>query len=288
MVARAAIRHCESIGDEVVAAAREDLDIADRDGVFAFFRERRPDAILNCAAFTDVDGAETNPEAAFNSNAVGVENLALAAREIDAAFLTISTDYVFDGQKSGFYTQRDTPNPISEYGRGKLAGEIAARNAYARSIVVRSGWIYGDGGTNFLSVMHRLLAEGKRLKAIHDAYGTPTFAEDLARRMRELVDLDMPCIFHVSNAGSGASYLEFAEMVCDVGRFDRNLIEPVSNKDLSRPAPRPVSSKLGCLFTERFGLEPLPRWEEALKVFVGRNSSAEARTHKGEISSPPG
>lgn len=268
MLAGAVIRHCRAFGDDVLAAARAELDISDREAVFAFINEHRPHAVLNCAAYTDVDGAETSSEAAYNSNVLGVENLALASRATDAAFLTVSTDYVFDGENTGFYTQRDTPNPISEYGRGKLAGENAARNAYARSIIVRSGWIYGNGGTNFLSVMHRLLAEGKSIKAIGDSYGTPTFADDLARRMRELVELDMPCVFHLTNAGEGASYLQFAEKVCEIGGYDRGLIQPVSKDDLKRPAPRPVSSKLACLFSERFGLEPLPHWQAALTRFL--------------------
>lgn len=268
MVARAAARHCKSAGDEVIAAARADLDISDRDAVFSFFRAHRPEAVLNCAAYTNVDGAETDREAAFKANAQGVENLALASHETDCRFLTISTDYVFDGQNPGFYTQRDTPNPICAYGRTKLDGEIAARNAYARSIIVRSGWIYGEGGTNFLSVIHRLLATGKPIKAIRDSYGTPTAAADLARRIRELVDLDLPCIFHVTNSGPGTSYLGFAEKVCEIGGFDKKLLEPISKDDLERPAPRPQSSKLACLFSRRFGLEPLPEWTDALQRFL--------------------
>lgn len=268
LVARASIRHCGSIGDEVIAATRQELDISDRESVFSFFETHRPEAVLNCAAYTNVDGAETETEAAFKANARGVENLAFASRETDCRFLTVSTDYVFDGQNPGFYTQRDTPNPISAYGRTKLDGEIAARNAYSRSIIVRSGWIYGEGGTNFLSVMHRLLATGKPIKAIRDSYGTPTAASDLARRMRELVGLDLPCVFHVTNSGPGTSYLGFAEKVCEIGGFDKKLLEPVSKDDLKRPAPRPASSKLACLLSRHFGLEPLPEWTDALEGFL--------------------
>jgi len=268
MVARAATEYCRVIGDEVSALSRQDLDISDRDAVFGAFEEIRPDAVLNCAAYTDVDGAESNTELCFAANGSGPENLALACREFDAAFVTISTDYVFDGANTGFYTQRDTPDPRGVYGKSKLEGEIRARNAYARSIIVRSGWIYGEGGTNFLSVMHKLFAEGKSIKAIADSYGTPTFADDLARRLRELAELDLPAIFHVTNSGEGTSYLGFAEKVCEIGGFDRGLIQEVSKDDLKRPAPRPVSSKLACLFSERLGLEPLPAWEMALERFL--------------------
>lgn len=268
MVARATIKQCQAIGDEVSAFTRQELDISDKEQVTKIFAREKPDAVINCAAYTNVDGAETNQDSCYAANAVGVENLALAAKKSESAFVTISTDYVFDGSKDGFYTQRDTPNPESIYGKSKLEGEIRARRVYARSIIVRSGWIYGDGGTNFLSVMHELLAEGKQIKAIYDAYGTPTFAEDLARRLRELAELDMPCIFHVTNSGGGASYEEFALKVCEIKGFDKNLLEKVSNNTLKRPAPRPKNSRLACLFSQKLGLSPLQNWEKALEEFL--------------------
>jgi dTDP-4-dehydrorhamnose reductase len=270
MVARALIDHCASVGDAVTAYARRQLDISDRNAVFDALEREMPDAVINCAAYTNVDGAESNPEACRAANAFGVENLALAAKKIDCAFVTISTDYVFDGAKDGFYTQRDTPNPLSVYAKAKLEGEIRASNAYARSIIVRSGWIFGEGGTNFLCVLDQLLAEGKQIKVISDSYGTPTFAKDLAKRLRELAKLDLPCIFHVTNQGAGTSYEGFARKVCEIKNFDAKLLETVSVKDLNRPAPRPVSSKLACLFSEKFGLVPLRDWETALQSFLGR------------------
>lgn len=268
MVAQAAIEHCKSAGDEVVSFARQDLDIANRENVFEVFEKEKPDVVLNCAAYTDVDGCETNVERCYAANSEGVENLALAAKNIDSAFVTISTDYVFDGTKGDFYTQRDTPNPQGIYAKSKLEGEIRARNAYARSIIVRSGWIFGENGTNFLSVMHRLLAEGKQIKAISDSYGTPTFASDLARRLRELAILDLPTIYHVANSGEGTTFEEFAQEVCRLKGFDSNLIQTVSMSELKRPAPRPLDSRLKCLFSEKFGLAPLKNWKEALAEFL--------------------
>jgi dTDP-4-dehydrorhamnose reductase len=274
MVARATAEHCRAIGDEVFACTREEMDIADRRAVSEIVGRIRPDAVINCAAFTDVDGAESNEAASFAANADGVENLALACRENAAGFVTISTDYVFDGANAGFYTQRDTPNPQGVYARSKLEGEVRARNAYARSAIVRSGWIYGSGGTNFLSVMHRLLADGKKIKAISDSFGTPTYAADLAKRLRELAELDLPCLFHVTNSGPGTSYLGFAQKVCEIGGFDTGLLEVVSKTDLQRPAPRPASSKLGCVLSEPLGLKSLPDWETALAAFLERESAA--------------
>ncbi|MEP7147474.1 MAG: dTDP-4-dehydrorhamnose reductase [Acidobacteriota bacterium] len=268
MVARAAAEHCRQIGDDVVPFTRQALDIADKDDVFACFESQRPDAVLNCAAFTDVDGAESRPDAARDANVHGVRNLAEAAKQTGARFVTISTDYVFDGAKTGFYDEADAANPRGVYAQTKFEGELAAAKINEDSMIVRSGWIYGYGGTNFLSVMHLLLAEGKRIKAISDAYGTPTFANDLARRLRELAAKDVPGVFHVVNSGPGTSYLGFAEKVCEIGGFDKELIEPVSNDDLKRPAPRPVSSKLASMRIEKLGLAPLPYWENALGEFL--------------------
>lgn len=268
MVARAAIKHCRSISDEVSAFARTELDISNREKVFEVFAREKPEAVLNCAAFTDVDGSETNVEKCYAANSAGAENLALASKKSDCAFVTISTDYVFDGAKDGFYTQRDTPNPQSVYGKSKLEGEIRARDAYARAVIVRSGWIFGRGGTNFLSLMNKLLNDGKSIKAISDSYGTPTFAGDLAKRLRELAALDLPAVYHVTNSGDGTTFVKFAEEICRLKGTNSGLIQNVSTNDLKRPAPRPQNSKLACLFSEKFGLSPLRIWEKALEEFL--------------------
>ena len=268
MVARAAMEHCRENGDVTAGYTREELDIGDAASVFRTLESVQPDAVLNCAAYTNVDGAESDPDASERANSVGVENLAAACRLVDSRFVTISTDYVFDGQNTGFYTQRDTPAPLGIYGKTKLDGEIRSRNTYARSIIVRTGWIYGVGGTNFLSVVHKLLADGKAVPAIHDSYGTPTFAGDLAVRLRQLAELDLPGIYHVTNAGDGASYASFAETVCDIAGHSRDAIKRISKNDLQRPAPRPASSKLACLLSERLGLGPMRRWDDALESFV--------------------
>lgn len=268
MVAKATAKYCREIGDEVLAFDRNDLDISDKQNVFDMFEKNEPDAVINCAAYTNVDGAETDPAACYSVNAEGVENLALAAKKNDCGFVTISTDYVFFGDKEGFYTQRDTPDASSIYGQAKFAGELLAAKNYARSIIVRTGWIFGDEGTNFLSVMHKLLSEGKNIKAIYDSYGIPTFADDLAKRLRELAELDLPAIYHVTNSGEGTNYTGFAEKVCEIGKFDKDLIEAISDNKMNRPAPRPKNSRLECLFSEKFGLKPLPNWENGLERFL--------------------
>ena len=263
MVARATSRHCVNIGDEVVALTRQELDIADETAVLESLRRNKPEAVINCAAFTDVDGAESSPDASYAANKLGVRNLAKAAAETNSRLVTISTDYVFDGANRGFYTENDTPNPQGVYASSKYEGELAAVEVNPDTVIVRSGWIYGEGGTNFLSVMHRLLAEGKSIKAISDSYGTPTFAGDLAARLRELAGQNEVGVFHIANSGDGTSYFGFAEKVCELGGFDRKQLEAVSHEDLKRPAPRPVSSKLASV-----RLDPLPEWINALSRFL--------------------
>ncbi len=264
LVGRATAMRCSEIGDDCLAYSRQELDISDREQILEILEREKPQAVINCAAFTDVDGAETKIESCYSANAYGVENLALACRKIDAAFVTISTDYIFDGTKDGFYTQRDNPNPQGIYAKSKLEGEILTRNAHAGSIVVRTGWIFGMGGTNFLCKIPQFLIEGKSVKAISDSFGTPTYAVDLAKRLRDLAELDIPGIYHVTNAGDGTSYAGFAKAV----GIKQNLVEEVSGESLHRPAPRPKFSRLACLVSEKFGLAPLPHWQDSLQNYV--------------------
>ena len=268
LVGRALSEHCASEGDDVFAFDHHSLDISDAAVVSATFNQTKPEIVINCAAWTDVDGCESDAARAERANSLGPELLANACREIDALLITISTDYVFDGTKQDFYTQRDQPNPISVYGHSKLAGERRAQATWARTIVVRSGYIFGNGGKNFLSSVLTRAARNEPLKAISDMVGTPTYAPDLARRLRELAVLDLPGIFHVVNGGDGATFDTFARTVLEISGLSTQL-ETVSLNDLHRPAPRPRDSRLRCLWSERLGLTPLRHWTDALHSFVG-------------------
>ncbi|HEV3470438.1 MAG TPA: dTDP-4-dehydrorhamnose reductase [Pyrinomonadaceae bacterium] len=268
MLGRAAVEHCRGRGDEVFAYERGRLDITEERAVAEAFAEARPDSCLNCAAWTNVDACELDPQRAFLVNARGVEILAASARQVGASLVTVSTDYVFDGRKEGFYTQRDDPHPASAYGAAKLEGEWRAQMASARTVVVRSGWIFGPGGRNFLSFMPDRLRAGRGLKAISDAYGTPTYAPDLAARLRELAELDLPGVYHVVNAGEGASFEGFARATAELVGAGVEGIEPVSMDSLDRQAPRPRNSRLRCLLSEALGLPPLRDWRDALGEFT--------------------
>jgi len=269
LVGTALAEHCSASGDAVVGYDHKGLDITDSDAVESVIVNERPEVVINCAAWTDVDGCESDADKAWEANVFGPENLAGAALLANAAFITISTDYVFDGDKEGFYTQRDQPRPISVYGSSKLEGERKAQAANARTIVVRSGYIFGPAGKNFLSTVVSRAARGEKLTAISDYWGTPTYGHDLAVRLRELAALDLPGVYHVVNSGDGASFETFTREALKLAGLNSDTIGVVSGDDLNRPAPRPRNSRLKCLLSEAIGLPPLPHWHDALARFVG-------------------
>lgn len=267
LVGRALTEHCAAIGDEVLSYGHKDLDISDRDAVRQVILGNQPDVVINCAAWTNVDGCESDQERAFAANAAGPENLAAACKEAECIFITISTDYVFDGAKSGFYTQLDEPNPESVYAASKLEGERLSALAYGGSIIVRTGYVFGPGGINFLSTVVERIKKGERIKAISDAYGTPTYAKDLAVRLRELAEKNVAGIYHVVNSGPGVSFEEFSrKAIALLGNHDV-VVEAVSADALNRPAKRPRNSRMRCLLTEKIGLPPLRDFESALEDF---------------------
>ncbi|MGZ8844269.1 MAG: dTDP-4-dehydrorhamnose reductase [Pyrinomonadaceae bacterium] len=273
LLGRAVAKRCGAQGDEVNALDHRALDITDAPALKRQLGDLKPDVVFNCAAWTDVDGCESDPNRAERANALGPQLLASTCRDIDALLITVSTDYVFDGTKEGFYTQRDHPNPISMYGRFKFEGERRAQTVYARTIVVRSGYIFGGGGTNFLSTVLDRARRGEHLKAISDMTGTPTYAADLAARLRELAELDLPGIYHVVNAGDGASFESFARTALEIGGVDPARLTSTTLAELARPAPRPRNSRLKCLLSDAIGLAPLPGWQEALRNFISLQSA---------------
>jgi dTDP-4-dehydrorhamnose reductase len=278
LVGRAVAEDWARAGDQIVGFDHAALDITNEHEVDATIDRERPEVLINCAAWTDVDGCELNPERAQRANARGPEVLAQACRRIGALLITISTDYVFDGDKDGFYTQRDQPNPQSAYAVSKLAGERLAQIAWARTIIVRSGYIFGKGGTNFLSSIVERARRGERLRAINDSYGTPTYAPHLAGRLRQLAQLDLPGTYHVVNSGAGASFEDFARLALADAGLNIDLIEGVSMSTLRRPAPRPRNSRLRCLVSEAIGLAEMPSWKTGVRDFVVTGAAAASHT----------
>lgn len=269
MLAQDVVLAASSIGYECLHMSHAELDITELPEVRAAVAASGPDVVLNCAAWTDVDGAEMQYEAALAINGEGAGNVARAAQDADAWTIQVSTDYVFDGGKRAPYVESDLTRPLSAYGRSKLAGEVAvAEAAPGAHTIVRSSWLFGVAGHCFPATILRLAAERSELSVVDDQVGSPTFTGHLAAALLELAADRREGLVHV--AGNGAcSWCEFArEIVATAGLPCR--ITPSTTAEQNRPAPRPPYSVLG---TERDDLPELPGWrqglEEYLRVGVG-------------------
>jgi dTDP-4-dehydrorhamnose reductase len=213
--------------------------------------------VINCAAYTDVDGAEADPEAAHAVNEHGARNVARAAGRV----VHVSTDYVFDGAKPGAYVESDTTGPLQEYGQSKLAGEHATLEGNARALVVRTSWLFGAGGGNFVATMLRLAEAREELRVVNDQTGSPTFTGHLGRALCELAAGERSGVLHVAAAGS-CSWFEFAQAILE--GTDAN-VRPCTTEEFPRPARRPANSVLA---SER-GAPELPHWREGLGAYLG-------------------
>ena len=223
------------------------------------------DVVINASAYTKVDDAETHEDEAYAINALGTENLAIAAAEAGARFVTVSTDYVFDGAATSPYAE-DTPrDPLNAYGRTKAAGEELALAAHPDgTFVVRTAWLYGAGGPNFPKTMVKLAASHETVSVVDDQLGQPTWTGDLAERIVALLDADAPAgIYHGTNAGE-ATWFEFARAAYAEAGLDPERVKPTDSSTFVRPAPRPSYSVLGHDGWSRAGLPPMRPWREAL------------------------
>ncbi len=224
-----------------------------------------PEVVVHGGAYTDVDGAERNPELAMAINALGTEHVARAAEQVGARMIYISTDYVFDGLARRPYVEKDTPNPISVYGSSKRAGEERVLGICRNALVVRTAWLYGGHGKNFVKTILQLASERPVLKIVADQRGCPTFAEDLAAIIGQLLDRPVAGILHVTNSGS-CTWQEFAaEILSLAGRSVP--VEPITTAEAGRLAKRPAYSVLASDRLRELGLA-MPAWEEALKRFL--------------------
>lgn len=259
--------------DHEVFAHDIDLDITDYEVVRVRVSDIGPDVIINSAAYTDVDGCETNADLAYRVNALGAQNIALAAQACGASVVSISTDFVFDGTKASPYDEFDQPNPKSVYGRSKLAGENLVREVCSKHYIVRTAWLYGRGGNNFVKTILRLSDEKDRLTIVDDQVGSPTFSLDLANRIVELLATGGYGTYHVTNSGQ-ASWYEFAQAILAEAGRDPGIVAPMTTTELGRPAPRPAYSVLANYACELRGLTPMRSWQEALSAYFASDGSA--------------
>jgi dTDP-4-dehydrorhamnose reductase len=268
-VARAA----EAVGHEPVALGHDELDICDAEAVERAVVESNPGAVVNCAAWTNVDGAEDHYDEAIAANAMGAGNVAAGAASLQAPVIYPSTDYVFDGSKPEGYVESDEVNPLSAYGKSKLAGERESAERNPHHFIVRASWLFGVHGRNFVETMLGLASHQEEVLVVRDQIGCPTYTGHLAQGLVRLLDGDPPAygIHHMAGSGQ-CSWYEFAVEIFRQAGVECRVLSGTSDM-LDRPAPRPAYS---VLVSEHEHPIVLPDWQEGLSAFLAERAEAHA------------
>lgn len=257
------VRSARAAGHDVIALTRAALDVSDPAAVADALTEHRPEAVVNCAAWTDVDGAEEDEAGASAINGAGAGNVARAAASSDARLVHVSTDYVFDGSKESPYVESDPTGPLSAYGRSKLEGERQVAAGGGRHAIVRSSWLFGAAGRNFVATMLGFGAEREEVRVVTDQVGCPTWTGHLAPALVSLADGDAQGLMHVAATGA-ASWHDLAVEAFRLAGIDCR-VEPTTTDEFRRPAPRPAYSVLG---SERADAPRLAAWQEGLAGYM--------------------
>lgn len=257
---------------ECITKNSKELDIINRASVFSYIMQKKPDIIINCAAYTNVDRAEADYEKAFQVNALGPRNLAIAAEAIGAKLIHVSTDYVFNGSgvlshgKILPYREYDLPNPINVYGKTKLLGENYLREFCSKYFIIRTSWLYGENGNNFVKTIIRAGKEKGKLQVVNDQVGNPTNVEDLANHILRLAFTEEYGVYHCTGNGI-CSWYDFACKIVEYAEIDC-IIEPVDSKQFKTKAKRPAYSCLDNMMLRRTIGDNMRNWEEALCDFI--------------------
>ncbi len=270
MLGSEVVKTLEMYGHEVwgtdISTQDNKIDITRQDQIRQALSSFRPSWVVNCAAYTNVDLAEEHEDQALVLNAKGPDLLAHACRKLSVRLLHISTDYVFDGTKGKPYTEEDPPNPINVYGASKLAGENAIRHVMEDYIIVRTQWLIGHKGRNFVSTILSAAQINESLRVVNDQWGSPTFASDLARAITQLMEADARGIYHVCNRGK-ATWFDLANKAIEIVGLGTRVM-PVSTEEFPRPAKRPPYSILSTKkFTEKTG-KLMPLWQTSLDNYI--------------------
>jgi dTDP-4-dehydrorhamnose reductase len=258
----------EGEGHQVTATDIEELDITVPDRIKEVVRIARPEIIINCAAYTRVDKAEKEPDKAFLINGKGAENIALVCREFSVDLCHLSTDYVFDGEKEKPYAPADRTGPINTYGASKLAGEDSIQRIWERSTIIRTSWLYGKYGKNFVLTILDLAKDQNEIRVVDDQIGSPTWTVSLARVLSKIIKTGKFGIYHVTDeTDGGISWHRFAEEIVKLANLDCRVI-PVRSTEFPRMAKRPKNSVLDLTAAKRVLGTEILSWEKSLKVFL--------------------
>lgn len=261
------LRELKFRGHSVAGYNRLQCDITSPDQLTSTIGRERPRIVFNCAAYTNVDGAESDEASAFQINATGAGNVAQACAQSGARCIYLSTDYVFDGTKSEPYLELDTPAPLSAYGRSKLAGEEATTQLCAEHLIVRTAWLYGHHGRNFVTSMLNAARSGQQLRVVDDQQGSPTSTLALARFLSQLAAASAVGIVHATCAGD-CTWFDFANAIFEYSGLHPASHVPVTTAEFPRPAKRPMNSRLACGRLLELQLAPLPHWRDALQEYL--------------------
>ena len=261
------MQRLSEIGAEAIGADIDRLDITDEKAVDLFFKENRADGVIHCAAYTNVDRAESQKEICRKINADGTRNIAAACEKYGMKLLYLSTDYVFDGRGTEPFETDSPKAPCNFYGETKLEGETEAARLCKRLFIVRISWVFGENGKNFVKTMLRLAAERSEISVVCDQTGSPTYTKDLAVLLCEMISGCKYGVYHATNEGI-CSWAEFADKIMELSKSETKII-PIPSSQYKSAAVRPANSRLSKSSLDRNGFSRLPHWEDALQRFLG-------------------
>lgn len=259
------IKELQKQNIECFGAKRKDFDIVDFEATRNFIINYSPDAVIHCAAYTAVDKAEDEKEQCYLVNSDATKNIARICKKINAKMLYISTDYVFDGTKEGFYEVDDLPNPINVYGKSKLLGEQAVQKLLEKYFIVRISWVFGEHGNNFVKTMLKLGKERKEINVVSDQHGSPTYTADLAPLLVEMIKTDCYGIYHATNEGV-CSWAEFAEEIFKIAGMNVK-VNHITTTEYFTKAKRPLNSRLSKEKTWKY-FSKLRIWNYGINMYL--------------------
>ena len=252
--------------NELIITGSKDLDITKENNVLQFIEDKKPEIVINAAAYTNVDNCETDYDNAYLVNAIGPKNLAVACNKLNIPLIHVSTDYVFDGSKTTPLSEEDKLGPKTAYGKTKLEGEKFVQENTKKYFILRTAWLFGINGKNFVKTMINLSKKNNLLKVVNDQKGCPTYCYDLAMAIKQLLNSDKYGIYHLTNKGE-LSWYDFAKKIFELSNITIN-VKPVSTEEFPRPAPRPHYSVLSNQKWINAGFTPMRNYEDALKDYL--------------------